>query len=150
MSRGGARPGGGRKPGNVNVRTREIAERAVAEGITPLEYMIDLMRKPYPEGATAAVKASYDAMRFEAAKACAPFMHARMSSIDQPVRVPGVQGGPAEQGRAVIDAMAGGQLTPTQAATVMQALATLAGVIEKDELEKRIAALEQKQGQERR
>lgn len=147
MSRGGARQGGGRKPGGANVKTRAIADRAAAEGITPLEYLLDLMRKPYPAGATATVKASYDAMRLDAAKAAASFMHPRLGAVDPSVCVPGLQGEPATQARAVIEALAAGDLTPNQASTIMQAISTLAGVLEKDELEKRVAALEQNRGQ---
>lgn len=48
-----------------------------------------------------------------------------------------------EQGRSAIAALASGQLAPTQAAQLMTALAGLAKLIETDELERRIAALEQ-------
>lgn len=44
MPRGGRREGAGRKQGSVTTRTREVAERAVAEGKTPLEVMLDNMR----------------------------------------------------------------------------------------------------------
>lgn len=44
MSRGGKREGAGRPAGAVTKRTREIAERAVAEGKSPLEIMLDNMR----------------------------------------------------------------------------------------------------------
>lgn len=44
MARGGRREGAGRKPGALTTRTREVAERAVAEGKTPLEVMLDNMR----------------------------------------------------------------------------------------------------------
>lgn len=36
---------GGRKPGSANVKTRAIADRAAAEGITPLEVMLRAMRE---------------------------------------------------------------------------------------------------------
>lgn len=44
MQNGGKRAGAGRKPGAVTVRTRQIAEKAIAEGITPLDVMLDNMR----------------------------------------------------------------------------------------------------------
>lgn len=44
MARGGKRVGAGRKVGAVTKRTREVAERALAEGKTPLEVMLDNMR----------------------------------------------------------------------------------------------------------
>lgn len=42
--RGGKREGAGRKQGSLTVRTRKIAERAIAEGKTPLDVMLDNMR----------------------------------------------------------------------------------------------------------
>lgn len=44
MARGGKREGAGRKLGAVTKRTREVADRALAEGKTPLEVMLDNMR----------------------------------------------------------------------------------------------------------
>lgn len=72
MARGGSRPGAGRKPGSANKRTREIADKAAEEGITPLEFMLNVMRD-----ANAA-----DDVRFDAAKAAAPYMHPRLSNIE--------------------------------------------------------------------
>ncbi len=43
MPRGGYRPGSGRKPSGLTTKTREIAERAIAEGETPLEVMLNNM-----------------------------------------------------------------------------------------------------------
>jgi hypothetical protein len=45
VAKGGARPGAGRKPGSVTRKTREIAAKATAEGITPLEVMLRAMRE---------------------------------------------------------------------------------------------------------
>jgi hypothetical protein len=44
MARGGKREGAGRPAGSVTKRTREIADRALAEGKSPLEVMLDNMR----------------------------------------------------------------------------------------------------------
>jgi hypothetical protein len=44
MAHGGKREGAGRKLGAVTKRTREIADRALAEGKSPLEVMLDNMR----------------------------------------------------------------------------------------------------------
>lgn len=69
---GGRRPGAGRKPGSTTAKTREIADKAAAEGITPLEYMLKLMRdEEKPE-----------AVRLDAAKSAAPYIHPRLSSIE--------------------------------------------------------------------
>lgn len=44
MARGGKRDGAGRPAGAVTKKTREIAERALASGMSPLDVMIDNMR----------------------------------------------------------------------------------------------------------
>jgi hypothetical protein len=44
MARGGKREGAGRKKGALEKRTREVAERALATGKSPLEVMLDNMR----------------------------------------------------------------------------------------------------------
>lgn len=44
MAHGGKRSGAGRPTGAVTLRTREVAEKALAEGKTPLEVMLDNMR----------------------------------------------------------------------------------------------------------
>lgn len=80
--RGGARKGAGRKAGSATKKTREIADRAMADGITPLEYMLQVMRTEpdalmEPREAMAAV-----VMRFEAAKAAAPYIHPRLAAIE--------------------------------------------------------------------
>jgi len=82
---GGKRPGAGRKKGTPNKATakrREIAEKALDSGITPLDYMLQVMRQEVPEGASAEQKASIVGMRFEAAKAAAPYVHPRLAAIE--------------------------------------------------------------------
>jgi hypothetical protein len=41
---GGARQGAGRKPGTLNRKTVELLHGAVSEGLTPIEYMLQIMR----------------------------------------------------------------------------------------------------------
>lgn len=78
MPRGGAKPGehrGGRKPGTRNRRTEEQAQAVAESGLTPLEFLVSIMRNPKiprPE-------------RIEAAKAAAPFVHPKLSSIEAKV-----------------------------------------------------------------
>jgi hypothetical protein len=70
---GGARKGAGRKPSTLTIRTREIAEKAIKGGeTTPLEYMLQVMRDDGESGL----------MRFEAAKAAAPYIHPRLNAIE--------------------------------------------------------------------
>jgi hypothetical protein len=142
MTHGGRRENAGRKPGTANTRTRAIADRASAAGITPLEYLLELLRKPYPEGADGTVLASYDAMKLEAAKAAAPYLHPRLANVDGFIDIGPLTGDLAAQGRAVFKALSAGRITPNQAATIMHALSTQGRIVEVDELERRVAALE--------
>ena len=67
---------------------------------------------------------------------------------DEPVRIEGLQGdsGLVEQGKVLIDALANGEVTPQEASTMMQAISTQSRIVEVDELEKRVAALEAENG----
>lgn len=73
-TRGGYRPNAGRKKGSVASHRKlagEATARSVGDGITPLEYLLNVMRDE-----TADTK-----RRDDAAKAAAPFLHARLSAV---------------------------------------------------------------------
>lgn len=72
MAHGGARPNAGRKPGALNKATAAAREKAEAEGIMPLDFMLKIMRDDE----------STKAERMDMAKAAAPYVHARLSSIE--------------------------------------------------------------------
>lgn len=84
MARGGKREGAGRKEGSANVRSRLIAEKAMQEGITPLEVMLEAMRELYDAG-----KKTEAAL---IAKDCAPYMHPRLNATT----LSGPGGGPVK------------------------------------------------------
>ncbi|WP_211307384.1 hypothetical protein [Sinimarinibacterium flocculans] len=67
---------GGRKKGAANKRTREIADKAAAEGLTPLEYLLRLMRDERQE----------QAVRLDAAKAAAPYIHPRLQATEATIK----------------------------------------------------------------
>lgn len=71
MARGGSRPGAGRKPGSATKRTREIAN-AVAEGLTPLEFLTNVYRDIGEDMAR----------RVDAAKAAAQYVHPKLAAIE--------------------------------------------------------------------
>ena len=75
MAHGGPRPNSGRKKGSKNVKSIEIANRCAEEGITPLEYMLNIMRDPTQE---------FD-VRMDAAKSAAPYIHPKLASVEQKV-----------------------------------------------------------------
>ncbi len=89
--RGGARANAGRKAGSATKKTREIADKAAADGITPLEYMLKVMRDD-SDHEDPRVQAQREAMRFEAAKAAAPYIHPRLAAIEHT----GEGGGPID------------------------------------------------------
>lgn len=72
MAHGGKRSGAGRKVGALTTKTREIAEGALKEGVTPLEFMLGVLRNEMLDQAT----------RMDAAKAAAPYMHARLAATE--------------------------------------------------------------------
>jgi hypothetical protein len=70
--RGGKRERAGRKPGSVARIDYEARRNALTSGVTPLEYLLSIMRDE-----------SGDAhARLDAAKAAAPYCHARLSSTE--------------------------------------------------------------------
>lgn len=71
-SHGGSRPGSGRKPGGANKIDKEAREAALASGQTPLDFMLEVMRDESEERAK----------RLDAAKAAAPYLHAKLSSVE--------------------------------------------------------------------
>lgn len=79
---GGARSGAGRKPGAINKATAAAREKAEAEGIMPLSFMLNRMRDE-----TAPM-----AERMDMAKAAAPYVHAKLSTVEATIdaRVDGV------------------------------------------------------------
>lgn len=79
---GGARKGAGRKKGAATKRTREIADRAMEDGITPLEYMLQLMRAEPSLELEPREMMQASVMRFEAAKSAAPYIHPRLAAVE--------------------------------------------------------------------
>lgn len=80
--RGGRRPGSGRPKGAATKKTREIADRAAAEGITPLEYLLKVMRRKPTANEDPKVTIAREALAFEAAKAAAPYIHPRLAAVE--------------------------------------------------------------------
>lgn len=72
---------GGRKPGSINKKTAERIARIEASGITPLDYMLLVMRTPPPKRCTTAQRAAHVDRQFEAAKAAAPYVHAKLAQV---------------------------------------------------------------------
>ncbi|ABP34345.1 hypothetical protein [Polynucleobacter asymbioticus] len=123
-SKGGARPGAGRKEGSLTKRTREIAEVAAAQGITPLEVMMSTMMALYKEAGNCSRESNqhhdqgdkanqYDDghtamitenrikllnMAATIARHAAPYVHPRLSAIEHT----GKDGTPLQSGVLVV------------------------------------------------
>lgn len=83
-TRGGKRPGSGRKPGTSNSKSLEIAKKALTEGITPLEVMLCGMREYYDKWQSerdALLRMKYKELACESAKDAAPYIHPRLTSM---------------------------------------------------------------------
>lgn len=72
MARGGKRDGAGRPAGAITKRTREAAEKAANEGLTPLDYMLSILRDEGQE----------QEHRMWAAEKAAPYVHAKLASVE--------------------------------------------------------------------
>lgn len=70
--RGGKREGAGRPAGAVNRASAERQAEVAASGITPLDYMLAIMRD----------EAADEAKRLDAAKAAAPYVHPRLAAVE--------------------------------------------------------------------
>lgn len=71
----GSKPGerrGGRVKGTKNKRTAAVEAAVSASGLTPLEYMLKVMRDDQQSLAT----------RMDAAKGAAPYVHAKLASVE--------------------------------------------------------------------
>ena len=120
-SKGGVRPGAGRKEGSLTKRTREIAEVAATQGITPLEVMMSAMMELYKEAgncshdhhdhgdkasehdddhATTVAENRIKLLNMAAtiARHAAPYVHPRLSAIEHT----GKDGAPLQSGVLVV------------------------------------------------
>jgi len=83
MARGGKRVGAGRRKGSLGQKTRLIAERAAAEGITPLEVILRTMRSAWARASTnGETVTSFQHALIAAAMAekAAPYVHPRLAA----------------------------------------------------------------------
>jgi hypothetical protein len=96
--RGGKRANAGRKTGSATKKTREIADRAAEDGITPLEVMLKTMRALVEKAERVASDGQEEGERIVSplqllveasavAKDAAPYVHPRLSSIDMKAAV---------------------------------------------------------------
>lgn len=63
---------GGRQKGSKNLKQKEVREKIVASGLTPLEYMMKILRDS---------KQTLE-VRLEAAKSAAPYVHPKLTATE--------------------------------------------------------------------
>lgn len=90
--KGGRREGAGRKKGSANKVTTAAKEKALKGGIMPLDYMLGVLRKPIPPRADIETKMRLHAVKMDAAKAAAPYVHPKLNSTV----LTGPEGGPIQ------------------------------------------------------
>lgn len=83
---------GGRKKGTPNKATAAKAREVAESGITPLDYMLSILRAEMPPELKERIKneaidvdvvnalSAWHAQRFEAAKAAAPYVHPKLQT----------------------------------------------------------------------
>jgi hypothetical protein len=72
MAHGGVRSGAGRKPGRATKLNEDARQKALDGGISPLDYMLTLMRDEELDRDT----------RLDAAKSAAPYVHAKLAAVE--------------------------------------------------------------------
>lgn len=80
MARGGKRDGAGRKSGAPNKASAARQAEVAATGITPLDWMLGVLRD----------KTADNERRDKAARDCAPYVHPRLAAVE----LTGADGGP--------------------------------------------------------
>ena len=143
-SEGGARQGAGRPKGSLSRKHVEILAGAVSEGITPVEYMLAIMRDETRE----------EKDRAWAAEKAAPYIHPRPAPLARSIEIElpdmSTAAGVKAALLAVTNAASTGQVSPAEAQSLAALIEAQRKAIETEELVVRIAALEQSQQFRRR
>ena len=125
--KGGAREGAGRKKGSGQAAHYRAMLEPHAEGL--IQQVVDLAKG----GDMAALKLCLDRL-------CAP-----LRPTDRLISIEGLEDctGLSAKGELILDHVAQGEVTPVEASNLMRAISSQARIIEVDELDKRVAELEQ-------
>lgn len=133
---GGARPGAGRKRGSVSQRAVDVAAKAMSEGLTPIEYMLSIMRNEDADPKD----------RGWAAEKVAPYLHPRPAPVARPIQIDlpntsNVEGINAAIDR-VIQAVGQGEIAPGEGQSIIAVVEARRKAIETGDLLERIEKLE--------
>jgi hypothetical protein len=134
---GGAREGAGRKPGSPNRRNVEVVAAALAEGITPVEFMLAIMRDE-----------DADPKRREwAAEKAAPYLHPRPAPLERTVAIElpdtSTVAGIDQALDVLIKAMGASELSPAEGQSFISVIETRRKAIETGDMLERLKKLEE-------
>ncbi len=133
---GGARPGAGRPKGSLSKKHVEVLATAVSEGITPVEYMLNVMRDETVD----------EKQRAWAAEKAAPFVHPRPAPLARSIEIElpdtSTVEGIAGALNRITQAVACGEITTTEAQGLVSIVEAQRKVIETGKMMERISALE--------
>jgi len=125
--KGGARPGAGRKKGSGQAAHYRAMLEPYAEEL--IQRVVDMAK----DGDMAALKLCLDRL-------CAPLRPTdRLITINGMTDVKEL----SDKGELILSNVANGEITPSEAASLMNAISSQARIIEVDELERRVSELEQ-------
>lgn len=137
--RGGLRSGSGRPKGSLSRRHAEVLAGAVSDGVTPVEYMLAIMRDRNAD----------EKMRAWAAEKAAPFVHPRPAPTARPISIDLPDTTTAEGIAAAVSvitkAAASGEMSPAEAQSLVAVLEVQRKAIETGEILERIERLEAQQ-----
>lgn len=133
---GGQRPGAGRPRGSVSRRSVDAVTQAMSAGITPVEYMLSIMRDE-----------SADPKRREwAAEKAAPYLHPRPAPVSRPIQIDLPDTSTVDGINAAIDrviqAAGNGEISPSEGQSIIAVVEARRKAIETGDLLDRIEKLE--------
>ena len=138
---GGARPGAGRPKGSVNQRSVDALAAAATAGISPVEYMLQILRD---ENAAAKDRAW-------AAEKAAPYLHPRPAPVPRTIQIGLPDTSTLEGIRAALGAIAqsiaNGDIAPVEGQGLIAVIDAQRKAIETDDILTRLEKLEQRMEQ---
>lgn len=133
---GGARMGAGRPKGALNKKHSELLASAAEAGLTPIEYMLSVMRDEKADTKD----------RAWAAEKAAPYIHPRPSPIANRIEIElpdtSTIEGVTQAMAAITKAVSSGAIAPTEAQGVVSIIEAQRKAIETGDLLRRLEALE--------
>lgn len=128
--KGGARPGAGRPKGSGQAAHYRAMLEPYAEEL--IQRVVDMAK----DGDMAALKLCLDRL-------CAP-----LRPTDRLITIEGMVDAKelSDKGELILDGVANGGITPAEASSLMAAISGQARIVEVDELERRVAVLENRNG----